>query len=176
MTHKPFRQFIPILKPTAVLIGLFVGFTAPISNVSGGMSGGSSGGHGGSCSSIGISNTQSLKFGTFATSTSGNVVISTSGNRSSSGGVLLLGGTYQSASFNVTGTANCSYSISLPSSTSMSNGSQSMTINSFTKNPSNGSLNSSGYQNLDVGATLQASSGQQEGSYSGSFTVTVNYN
>jgi len=131
MTHNPYSLVIPVFKPTTILMVLFVGFSTPVSY---GM-GGSSGGMGG-CSSIGISNSQSLQFGTFATSTSGNVIISTGGNRSSTGGVLLLGGTYTSASFNVTGTSYCSYSISLPSSISMSNGSQSMTVNSFTKNPS----------------------------------------
>ena len=51
-----------------------------------------------------------------------------------------------------------------------------MTIATYTKNPTTGTLDDTGNETLHVGATLSASKRQLEGAYSGVFTVTVNYN
>ena len=147
------------------------------------------------CSNIGISRVQDLSFGTFSATTSGDIIVSTAGERTATGGVVLVGGTVSEAQFQITGTAECTYSISLPTSTTIINtntshisttvtntstpitsGDQSMIITIYTKNPTAGTLDVAGNETLHVGATLSASKRQLEGAYSGVFTVTVNYN
>ncbi len=53
-----------------------------------------------------------------------------------------------------------------------------MVINDFVSSPSgaSGQLGAGGSQTLSVGGALSVGSGQAPGDYSGSLTVTVNYN
>ena len=136
---------------------------------------------------ISISKTNDMNFGRVAvTSTAGNVILAPAGTRSTTGGVTLpsTGGTsdVSPAIFTVSGTANYTYSITLPSTdVTISNGSATMTVNTFTSSPtvaSGGTLDGSGDQTLQVGATLHVSANQAAGLYTSAtpFTVTVNYN
>jgi hypothetical protein len=51
-----------------------------------------------------------------------------------------------------------------------------MTVGSFVSNPaSTGTLSSGGTGTILVGATLTVSASQTAGAYTGTFTVTVNY-
>lgn len=124
--------------------------------------------------------TQALAFGSFAAGTGGTVAISAAGVRSPGGDVILVSsGSGSAASFNVSGTPNATYAISLPANgvVSLTSGSNSMAVNNFTSNPaSSGQLSGGGSQTLMVGATLSVGSNQATGTYSGSFNVTVNYN
>jgi hypothetical protein len=53
----------------------------------------------------------------------------------------------------------------------------SMTVNNFTSAPSvDGQLDSSGRQNLNVGATMNVGSFQPFGAYTGIMATTVEYN
>lgn len=87
----------------------------------------------------------------------------------------------QNASFVVSGDANRAYSISLPNSDNMTTGNgngakKKIIINNFQCYPLSGLLNSSGKQNIYVGATRASIlSNQVAGSYSGSFRITVVY-
>ncbi len=132
---------------------------------------------------ITIAKTADINFGNVAINTiAGTVVLTTAGSRTSTGGVTLpaVAGTVTAASFNVTGAANYTYSITLPgSATTLTSGANSMTASTFTSNPATtGTLNGSGTQTVKVGATLNVSASQAAGSYTSStpFTVTVNYN
>jgi len=135
---------------------------------------------------ISITKTIDMNFGNVAVSasTSGNVVLSTSSSRTTSGagGVTLPSttGTVSAAEFTVSGQASFTYAITLPSSVTLSDGSgNSMTVSSFVSNPSStGTLSSSGSQTLDVGATLAVAAAQTPGTYTNStgVQVTVNYN
>lgn len=82
-----------------------------------------------------------------------------------------------SASFDLTGSPNATYQITLPADNQVTlAGSQggSMSLSSFTSSPSGqGQLNASGTQTVYVGATLGVGSNQAAGSYSGSFNVTI---
>jgi hypothetical protein len=129
---------------------------------------------------ISISNTRVLDFGSFVASAGGSVTVGTSGARSAVGHVMLVpsgGGT--AAQFKVSGTPGATYSISLPAdgTVALVNGSgQSMGLRDFTSDPSGyGQLSLLGEQLLSVGATLDVGSNQPRGTYSGSFTVTVEY-
>ena len=128
---------------------------------------------------IGISNTRALAFGELvAGATSGTAVVTPAGSRTLTGGVTAgNSGGITSASFTVTGLPLFTYAITLPGSTSITAGGNSMTVNTFTSTPSgSGQLGVLGSQALTVGATLVVGASQASGSYSGTFNVTVVYN
>lgn len=128
-----------------------------------------------------IQNNQELSFGSFVAGIGGSVTVSTSGARSASGGVLLIPSSAGAAAqFTVSGDANATYTIQLPGNdfVKLSGPGGDMFINEFTGSPSGaaGQLSAGGSQSLSVGGTLSIASGQSPGEYSGSFSVTVDYN
>ncbi|HEY4616698.1 MAG TPA: DUF4402 domain-containing protein [Flavobacterium sp.] len=139
----------------------------------------------------------SLNFGTSTkqSGVAGSVVLSAANAaRDFNGGVSgsLIGEPASNAVFNVSGTYNSSYSITLPTSiTVVEPGSTSMTINELkirfngaaediAINEGNNSiskvLNSSGDDSFRLGGKLNIGSEQAEGLYSGTYYVTVDYN
>ena len=132
---------------------------------------------------ISISKNADMSFGNIAVASGsgGTVVLATGGTRSSTGGVTLpaTAGTVTAASFTVNGTGSYTYTISLPTSVTLthSGGVETMSAGTFTSNPSGTGTLSSGTQNIAVGATLTVAAAQLAGVYtSGNFNVTVNYN
>jgi Domain of unknown function (DUF4402) len=127
---------------------------------------------------IQISNTQGLDFGSFSTTAVGDTVtISAGGVRSASGAVPVPSSLFSASSFNVTGEANLGYDITLPASTTITNGTDIFTVDTFTSNPSGtGNLGAGGLQALSVGATVHTSGTLSPGAYTGTFTVDVLYN
>lgn len=116
-----------------------------------------------------------------ASATAGTAVIGTDDARSCTAGTTCVnGGTVSAADFTVSGQANYTYAITLPSSTTLSDGEATpttMTVDSFTSSPATtGTLDAAGSQALKVGATLQVAANQRADSYTGTFTVTVEYN
>jgi hypothetical protein len=130
-------------------------------------------------SAITIVNTVGLQFGQIAPSASaGTVSVDVTGTRSGTGGVTLAGGiSPTAASFLVAGAPNNTYSFTLPSSTTISFSSNSMTVDTFVSNPPvTGTLSALGTDTLVVGATLHVGASQAIGAYTGTFNVTVAYN
>jgi hypothetical protein len=81
------------------------------------------------------------------------------------------------ASFSITGGAGGGFSIVLPSSVTLTGPGTSIQLTSLTSNPSSvGTFGAGGTATLSVGGTLGISANQAAGIYSGSFSVTVNYN
>ena len=82
-------------------------------------------------------------------------------------------------SFNVTGQASTAYTITLPTTINMTNGTNTIAVNTFVSFPAagaNGLLNAAGSQLLLVGATRAALAANQAlGTYSGTYTVDVVY-
>lgn len=130
---------------------------------------------------IAITNTIGLDFGKFASGAGGTVVMTAAGARSQTGGVVLATGTAgAAASFNVTGDANATYAITLPSTgqtLTRAAGTETMAASTFTSSPSaTGTLSAGGAETVTVGATLTVADAQVVGVYSGSFAVSVEYN
>ena len=135
---------------------------------------------------IAIAKTVDMNFGNVAVSAtiSGTAVLAPAGTRTTggAGGVTLPAttGTVSAASFNVTGQASYTYAITLPTSTTITDGaSHTMTVDNFTSVPATtGALDASGAQTLNVGATLNVAAGQASGTYTNAtgVPVTVNYN
>ncbi|MCJ7449730.1 MAG: DUF4402 domain-containing protein [Bacteroidales bacterium] len=134
---------------------------------------------------IAISNTVDMDFGNLAGSvTPGTCVLATDNSRTPAGGVTIMaGGTPTAASFTVTGAADAVYTITLPGgATTVSNGTNTMTIDTWVSSPTPTGTLTLGTSTLLVGATLNVGISQAGGVYntsnaggSGEFTVTVNY-
>jgi uncharacterized protein DUF4402 len=123
-----------------------------------------------------IAKNTDLDFGKVAAGTGvGTVVMSNAGLRTPSG-VLLPSttGTVSVATFTVTGDAGASYSLTLPNSTTINSGGDSMLVNAFTSDSAN--TITGGSVVIHVGATLNVGASQPAGLYTGSFNVTVDYN
>jgi hypothetical protein len=132
-------------------------------------------------SPITITRTADMSFGNIvADADGGTVVLVPAGTRTLTGLTSpSLPGTVTAASFTIAGLANATYAITLPATHDISNGVQTMTVNTFTSNPSGtGTLDATGNQPLNVGATLNVGANQASGTYTNAagFTVTVNYN
>jgi hypothetical protein len=117
-----------------------------------------------------------LRFGNIASgAAAGSVVLSTNGIRTPSNVILpSVTGTYSAAQFTVSGLIGATYEITLPASTTISNGSVSMTIDNFIHDATE--VLNGGSETFNVGATLNLDAGQDAGAYTGTFNVTVDYN
>ena len=106
------------------------------------------------------------------------MLLSPVGARSTTGGVTLGNQSpFGAATFAVTGSANATYSITLPTSATLTGPASTLTVSTFASSPSwTGTLNGAGQQQLNIGATLNLEAHQESGSYSGTFAVTVAYN
>ena len=126
---------------------------------------------------ISISAVGDMDFGTMApTGTAGTVTVAPAGVRTSVD-VDLLGGVPSAASFDVTGEPGQAYSITLPSSATLTSGGNTMAVDTFTHDAGvPPKLSAGGSDTFNVGATLNVGATQVAGTYSGIFTVTVNYN
>lgn len=126
-----------------------------------------------------VINTQPLAFGTFVAGT-GSLTVGPNGARTASGGVVPLSvDPGQAAQFSVTGDASTTYVVSLPADgvVTLNNGSYSTRVNRFVSNPEgSGLLSGGGSQTLNVGATMEITAELPAGTYSGSFSVIVEYN
>lgn len=119
----------------------------------------------------------SLNFGRVCAPWSGNtgtITVTPSGAVSASN-VECYSNNVSADSFSVTGAANSGYSVILPSSVNINNGSRSLTINNFTSSCTNCTLGRGGSGAFSVGGTLSVPSGTSAGTYSGSYTVSVVY-
>ena len=128
-----------------------------------------------------------LRFGTVVRPSegAGSVAVSTAGARTVAGGVAALssGDAPQAAQFTIDGEGGQSVSVNVPSSFTMSNGSDSLTVtttNSLGAAASaqtlSNSLGSAGSLNVRVGGTVPVSATAATGVYTGTFTVSAAYN
>ena len=135
---------------------------------------------------ISIVNNADMNFGNIAvqTATGGTVALTASAaptrTAGGAGGVTLpnVTGTVTSAKFTVSGTANYTYTITLPgSAVVLSSGANNMNATAFI-NSAAGTLSGTGSQIFYVGATLTVAAAQAAGVYTTAtpFNVTVNYN
>ena len=131
---------------------------------------------------LAITSTSGLSFGTLAPSaTAGTVVVAPDGTRSATGGVTLLTANVGAAgSVNLAGTAALSYTVTMPSSVTLTaaSGGQTMTLSSLTTNLTSnaGTLTGTGTGTFSIGGSLAVGANQAVASYSGIVPVTVAWN
>lgn len=122
---------------------------------------------------IAITQDTALAFGNIGPSAaSGTVTIAVGGGKSVTGGVSDLGGSHAAGAFTVTGASGASYSVTIPASVSLTGPGTAMSA-SLTDDAS-GTL-TGGSETFNVGATLSVGANQTAGSYSGTYTVSVDY-
>lgn len=129
-------------------------------------------------STLTVTNTADLRFGQIAANTGGSVIVNADLSVSSSGD-LISTGTRAPATFDVTGAPNAVVIVSLPTAAvdlTRSGGTETMSLSGFNTDP-NGAfqLDTSGAGSFAVGGTLTVNSGQVAGTYSGTFSVSVEY-
>jgi len=128
-----------------------------------------------------IKATRSLSFGPIVSGPAGSVTMAPDGGRTASGAVILTStqfGTVTSAEFTVCSGSSDTATITLPTAdiTLTRTGGGSMTVGSFTRLPAGTlTVSDSTRTTLNVGATLTVGSNQLAGSYTGNFTITVDY-
>lgn len=127
---------------------------------------------------LGISETTGLNFGDVSVGTGGGTVSIdfTNGRTATGDAEAVTGGTTPAAgAYLVTGTGTKTYSISLPGSTTITDGAVTMTVNGFSHNAGATPALSGGTDTFNIGATLNINGGQAVNAYSGTFPLTVNY-
>lgn len=132
---------------------------------------------------ISITKIIDMNFGNISVNaTLGTVILAPNGSRIATGGVTLpvTNGTVSAAGFTITGLEASSYSISLPTTYTITkqSGTETMIVNTFTSTPSSTGTLFGGTGTLNIGATLNVSASQVSGIYTNTlgFPVTVNYN
>ncbi len=105
----------------------------------------------------------------------GTVVVGTTGGRIC-GKQLICSGPVAAGSFEVVGGANLGFSITLPTSVTLSSGASSMTVDGFKSSPAAaGVLAGNGKASIFVGATLHVGPNQPLDVYSGSIIINIDY-
>jgi lipopolysaccharide export system protein LptA len=113
-----------------------------------------------------------------ASSIPGTVAVDTDSSRTTSGGVTVNTATAASpAHYQVSGDPNAYYTVTLPGSVVLTSAAgDSMVVDEFKSIPSaNGQLDSSGRQDMYIGARLNVGSFQAFGAYHGVMSATVDY-
>jgi hypothetical protein len=123
---------------------------------------------------------QNLNFANIvAGATAGTVSVPVTGTnvRTSTGGVVLgNAGSVMVAKFMTHGAALTSFSITVPTTASLTGPGAAMTLDGFTVASPTGSTNVDGDFTFNVGATLNVNALQATGAYTTTFPVTVAYN
>jgi hypothetical protein len=128
-----------------------------------------------------------LSFGRFSVlAVGGTVDVDTDNTLSKTGGVTLgTGATGTAAQFDVTGDANNTYSITHGGAAVLTSGANTMALTKVSAltaasgtsgNVATGTLSGAGAQTVFVGGSLAVAASQPAGTYTGSVSVTVEYN
>lgn len=121
-----------------------------------------------------------LDFGELVVTTAGTALIDPlSGSLTTTGGVTKIGTTAHPATFTATGSKNSVVNIRLPTSAitlTRVGGGGTMTLSNWTLDgKTNRKIPLNSAFNFNVGGTLNVAAGQADGTYSGTFTITVQY-
>ncbi len=125
--------------------------------------------------SLDITERRSLRFGRVATSDSpGTAVVTPTGTKSVTGGVIDLGHNHREAEFRITGPDYANVIVTFPSSATVTGGGGTGTLTNFTMDQTNPiNLGKRGRADISVGATLNLGTNLPGAEYTGSFTVFV---
>ena len=128
---------------------------------------------------IAIAETQGMNFGSIGPDTAAStVVLDTAGGVTSGTAQLVPGSGAAAGIFAVTGEATYTYAITLPASATLTSGANTMTVDTWSTTTGSGTatLDGTGNDTVNVGATLHVGGGQAAGTYTGTYTITVDYN
>ena len=123
-----------------------------------------------------------LSFGTIVKPLSGiaTVSINPAGTRTITGAAAVNGASVSSANFAVIGIGGSAYSISVPSSFTMTSGGNNLVVNTIDGSGGGGTLSgvnsAASTATFGVGGAFNLSTSTASGAYTGNFTVTASYN
>lgn len=126
---------------------------------------------------ITISEDKALDFGTVIVDQAGSVSLpATAAGVSVCTTVTCLAGTSSSGQFTVSGTKNEKFSVTMPATVNMT-GPGTLAVTLTNNLPTGGpKLDTSGLYKLAVGGSFTVTATQAEGTYTGTYAVSVNYN
>lgn len=120
-----------------------------------------------------------LNFGNVVNISAGTVTVSAKDGSVTTSGVAWQGGTTSADQFTLTGANGIPFTVSVPSSITVNNGSDNMTIGSVTSFCGTGAtsscVSSTGGTAVSIGGTLSVSAAQAAGTYTGTYTLSVTY-
>jgi len=122
-----------------------------------------------------ISAEQDLNFGKVANDATGTVVVGTDGTLGATSLDQIGSTAPAAASFDVTAANSFNYTIALPSSVDLTNGTEDITVDTFSHDAGASTQGIGTIQTIGVGATLNVAAEQATGNYDGTFDVTVSY-
>jgi hypothetical protein len=138
---------------------------------------------------IAITKDSNLAFGQFAPGAGGDVIVSTSGARTTTNPILsTTGNTIKAAQFTVSGANDATFSVSITNTvlTETVSGTETMALATFSDNSgaggtpggdvTAGTLSPSGAQSIYLGGTLTVGASQTAGAYTGTVSTVVEYN
>lgn len=127
-----------------------------------------------------------LNFGSLTESSAGTITVDNGDSVSgTTGGVTSIGGTIQSGDFTLKGSTGRQIDVTAPASVILSSGGNTMTVSTFTVNGGGVDINATAFTRslaaatetgFKLGGTLNVGAGQASGTYTGSVTLTANYN
>ena len=108
------------------------------------------------------------------TASATTVILTTAGATSSADGAF-TDNTGQEGIFDVTGAPGAAYNITLPASATLTGPGADMTVDSFNHDRGATPTLTGGADTISIGATLNINPAQLAGGYTGTYTVTVEY-
>jgi hypothetical protein len=156
----------------------FVGFASNASAQAGNTDNASATAYARIISPINIENVEgsNLEFGSMVAS-AGTVTVSPAGARTAAGTIVVNQGTTpDAADFHVTGEDTYTYAITLPTTSSITNGTDNITVSNFTSSIGATGTLTGGSSNFSVGGKITLTGSESTGLYSGTFQVTAAYN
>ena len=126
---------------------------------------------------LAITEANGMDFGDVSVGTvGGTIVLATNGGRSVTGDAeAVTGGTEAAGVYNVTGEGTKAYSITFPASAVISSAGNNMTVDNFVHDAGATPALTGGADSFNVGATLNIGASQPPGAYTGTYTLTVDY-
>lgn len=122
---------------------------------------------------IAITAGTALNFGTFAGNAAGTVVLTSANGRSSTGGVILAAGATAAGTFTVTGSNSATFAVTYPGSFNVTSGANTMAVT--VNGAATGTLTGTSVT-FPVGGVLTVGTAQAAGAYTGTYSMTVEYN
>ncbi|MCB1530416.1 MAG: DUF4402 domain-containing protein [Rhodospirillales bacterium] len=129
-----------------------------------------------------ITQTRTLNFGSLTEAGVGTMVVDNLDAGTAGGGVTSIGGTIQAGGYTLKATAAAKVTVTAPANVSITEtvgGVAKMTVSSFTFDGAAGPLTHTMVAATDtglrLGGTLNVGAGQTTGTYTGSVTLTANY-
>lgn len=128
---------------------------------------------------ITLANVAGLDFGKILPyGSAGSIAVSSNGTYSASNAFISDATSIQASAWAVNGIPGAPFAVTLPTSVTISNGTENMTVTNFSRTGSTQQLflDAAGNASFNVGARLNVGANQPAGIYAGTFNVTVNYN